>query len=84
MSYFGKDSPVTGNFSSRSGSSTCLILEKLFQIRVNQYHIWGSPEEFMTGLQKHLIPDHLNFWNENKFPVNKISDKFATSFGQGG
>ena len=44
----------------------------------------GLPEEFMTGLQKHLIPGHLNFWNENKFPVNKISDKFATSFAQVG
>ena len=80
MSYFGKFSPVTRNFSSRSGSSTCLMLEKLCQIRVNQYHVWGLPEEFMTGLQKHLIPDHLNFLNENQFPVNKISDKFATSF----
>ena len=42
-------------------------------------HIWGLPEEFMTCLQKQLIPGHLNFWNENKFGVNKISDKFATS-----
>ena len=60
------------------------MLEKLCQIRVNQYNIWGLPEEFMTGLQKHLIPDYLNFWNENKFPMNKISDKFATSFAQVG
>ena len=82
VSYFVKFSPVTRNFSSRSGSSTCLMLEKLCQIRVNQYHIWGLPEEFMTCLQKQLIPGHLNFWNENKFGVNKISDKFATSFAQ--
>ena len=41
---------------------------------MNQYHEWGLPEKFMTGLQKHLIPDHLNVWNENKFPVNKISN----------
>ena len=46
------------------------------------YHIWGLPEELMTGLQKHLIPDHSNYWNEIKFPVNKISDKFATSFAE--
>ena len=44
---------------------------KLCQIRVNQYHIWGLPEEFMTCLQKQLVPGHLNFWNENKFGVNK-------------
>ena len=51
----------------------------------------GEPTPYM-GLtrsiydrsSKHLIPDHLNFWNENKFPVNKISDKFATSFAQVG
>ena len=67
-----------------SGLSTCLMLEKLCQIRVNQYHIWGLPEEFMTCLQKQLIPGHLNFWNEKKFGVNKISDKFATSFAQVG
>ena len=84
VSYFVKFSPVTRNFSSRSGSSTCLMLEKLCQIRVNQYHIWGLPEEFMTCLQKQLIPGHLNFWNENKFGVNKVSDKFATSFAQVG
>ena len=82
--YFGKFSPVTKNFSSRSGSLTCLMLEKLCQIRVNQYHIWGLPEEFMTGLQKHLIPNHLTLWNENKFPVINISDKFTTSFAQVG
>ena len=35
------------------------------------------PEEFMTGLQKHLMQDHLHFWNENKFPVNKFSTSFA-------
>ena len=58
--------------------------KNLCQIRVNQYQIWGLPEEFMAGLQKHLIPDHLNFWNENKFPVNKIFHKFATSFAQVG
>ena len=83
-SYFGKFSPVTRNISSRGGSWTCLMLEKLCQIRVNQCHIWGLPEEFMTGLQKHSIPDHLNFWNENEFLVNKVSDKFATSFVQVG
>ena len=65
-------------------SSTCLMLEQLCQIRVNQYHIWGLPKEFMNGLQKHLIPDHLNFCNENKFAVKKISDKFATSLAQVG
>ena len=60
------------------------MLKKLCQIRVNQYHIWGLPEEFMTGLQKQLIPDHLKFWNENKFSVNKIYDKISTSFAQVG
>ena len=84
MPCFGKFNPVTRKISSRSGSSTCLMLEKLCQIRVNQYHIWGLPEEFMTDLQKHLIPDHLNFWNENEFLVNKVSDEFATSFVQVG
>ena len=33
----------------------------------------------MTGLQKHLIPDHLNFWNESKLSVKEISDKLFCS-----
>ena len=57
---------------------------KLCQMRVNQYHVWVLLEEFMTGLQKYLIPDLLNSWNEIKFSVNKISDKFSASFDQVG
>ena len=44
----------------------------------------GFTRRIYTCLQKQLIPGHLNFWNENKFGVNKISDKFATSFAQVG
>ena len=44
----------------------------------------GFTRRIYAGLQKHLILDHLNCWNENKFPVNKISDKFATSFAHVG
>ena len=61
------------NFSSRRDSSTYFMLEKLCQIRVNLRHIWGMPEECMTNLQKHSMPGHLNFWNEDKFPVSKVS-----------
>ena len=44
----------------------------------------GFTRRIYDRLQKLLIPDHLNFWNEKKFPVNKISDKFATNFAQVG
>ena len=31
----------------------------------------------MAGLQKHLIPDNLHFWNAKKYTVNK-SSRFPT------
>ena len=40
----------------------------------------GFTRRMYDRSSKHLIPDHLKFWNENEFSVNKISDKFATSF----
>ena len=62
--YFGKFNAMPIDLSSRSDLSTCLRFEKLYQIRVDEHHIWCLPEKFKNGLQKHLIPDPLKFWNE--------------------